>query len=58
MLYTMNDWYCHNTGLESVPTNQSACNSQVLEGGCCCNVDVVLVVEVAKGGEGGGLEDF
>ena len=29
----------------------------MFEGGCSRNVDVVLIVEAAKGGEGGGLED-
>ncbi len=36
--------------------HQSADNLQVFKCGCSCNVDVVLIIEVAKGGEGGGLE--
>ena len=36
--------------------HQSAHNLQVFKCGCSCNVDIVLIIEVAKGGEGGGLE--
>ena len=56
------EWCCPDTKPACIPSNQittpsqSGHNSRVFKGGCSCNVDVVLVVEVAKRGERGGLE--